>query len=253
MRDLFDPGSEGSDPGSERKEVEMPVRKIPLVMGETYHILSKSIAGYEIFRNEAEYERMKALFRYYQATNTIRKFSLFFNTKDKQEFYKKYPSPGEKLVEIICYCVMPTHIHLVLHQLKEDGITRYINSILNSYSHYFNIKTKRRGPLWESRFSNILIKTDEQLTHLSLYIHLNPVTAYLVDKPQNWPFSSYQEFLGQIEVKQRLCNYVKLMQVEPKGYKEFVDSRIDYQRKLASMKRFFLEQPLSDPGSERRG
>ncbi len=219
----------------------MPLRKVPLVTGETYHILSKSIAGYVIFRNKKEFERMRALFKYYQAEKTAFKFSVYFNVKNKQKFYQKYSVSKEKLVEIICYCIMPTHIHLVLQQLRENGIVQYMNNILNSYSHYFNIKTERRGPLWESRFGNVLLETDEQLAHLTRYIHINPATAYLVDKPQDWPFSSYQEFLGQIEESQKLCNYSELMHIKPEGYQEFINSQIDYQRELADIKRLFLE------------
>jgi len=219
----------------------MPLRKVPLITGETYHILSKSIAGYEIFRDERERERMRALFKYYQTEEAAFKFSVFFRTKDKQEFYQKHLVSKEKLIEIICYCIMPTHIHLVLQQLKENGIAKYMNNILNSYSHYFNIKTERRGPLWESRFNNILVETNEQLAHLTRYIHLNPATAYLVDTPQDWQFSSYREFLGKIKEDQQLCNYSEFMHIEPKSYKEFVNSQIDYQRELANIKRLFLE------------
>ena len=219
----------------------MPVRKIPLVTGETYHVLSKSIAGYKIFKNKKDRERIKALFKYYQTEKTSFKFSVFFDAKNKQKFYQRHLVSKEKLVEIICYCIMPTHIHLVLRQLRKDGIVKYMHKILDSYSHYFNIKTERKGPLWESRFDNILIETDEQLAHVTRYIQLNPATAHLVDKPQDWPFSSYQEFLGQIEESQQLCNYSELMHIEPENYQEFVNSQIDYQRELADIKRLFLE------------
>ncbi|MBU1113254.1 MAG: hypothetical protein KKH93_05215, partial [Candidatus Omnitrophica bacterium] len=103
------------------------------------------------------------------------------------------------------------------------------------------IKTGRKGPLWESRFSNVLVETDEQLAHLTRYIHLNPTTVYLVNKPQDWSFSSYQEFLGLIEKGQGLCNYFELMHVVPESYQEFVNLQINYQRELADIKRLFLE------------
>jgi putative transposase len=79
---------------------------------------------------------------------------------------------------------MPTHIHLVLRQLKDGGISKFMSNILNSYSRYFNIKHNRKGPLWEGRFRKVLVGSDEQLLHLTRYVHLNPVTACLVDKPK---------------------------------------------------------------------
>lgn len=219
----------------------MPFRKDPLVEGEIYHIISKSIAGLKIFNNNVEFERMRNLFRYYKTENPPLKFSAFLKIENKQEFYKTYIYPKEKMVEIIAYCLMPTHIHLVLFQLIKNGISKFMNNTLNSYSHYFNIKTKRKGPLWESRFNNVLIKTDEQLLHVTRYIHLNPVTAYLVNKPQDWKFSSYKEFLGEPEGNQRICNFSQVMKIDRPSYKKFVITQIDFQRELGEIKKLFLE------------
>ena len=217
------------------------LRKFPLVKGEIYHIFSRSIAGFEIFRGNSEYQRIKSLLKYYKIDQPPLKFSAFMKIKDKEEFYQRHLTARKSLIDIIAYCFMPTHIHLILKQLKENGISTFMSNILNSYSRYFNIKTKRKGPLWESRFQSVSVETDEQLLHLTRYIHLNPATAYLVDKPQDWQFSSYKEFLREREEKERICNYPEVLDIEPRSYKEFVDSRIDYQRELAEIKRLFLD------------
>jgi len=219
----------------------MSKRRVPLVEQEVYHILSKTIAGFEVFRNGHEYERMRSLFKYYQIKNPPLRFAIFQDIKNKDKFLQKHFAKRERLVEIVAYCIMPTHIHLALKQLKERGISTFIGNILNSYSRYFNIKTKRRGPLWESRFKNVHVSTEEQMIHLTRYIHLNPVTAYLINKPQGWKFSSYKEFLGKIDEQERICNYSELLDIEPKSYRRFVNSQIDYQRELARLKRLFIE------------
>jgi putative transposase len=219
----------------------MVTEKIPLVKGEIYHIFSKSIAGFEIFRKDSEYRRMKDLLKYYKMENVPLRFSAFIEIKDKEKFFQKHFASQRALVDIIAYCLMPTHIHLLLKQLKEDGISVFMRNVLNGYTRYFNIKTKRKGPLWESRFQRVLVNTDEQLLHLSRYICLNPVTAYLVNKPQDWEFSSYKEFLGEVEDKERICSYSEVLDIDPQRYKEFVNSQIDYQRELAEVKKLFLE------------
>lgn len=211
----------------------MTTRKVPLVEGEIYHIFSKSIAGFEIFGKDSEYRRMKGLLKYYKMENTPLKFSVFLEIKDKEKFFQKHFAAKGTLVDIIAYCLMPTHIHLILKQLKKDGISIFMRNVLDSYTRYFNIKIKRKCPLWESRFQRVWVNTDEQLLHLSRYICLNPVTAYLVDKPQDWEFSSYKEFLGEVEEKERICNYSEVLDIKPQRYKEFVNSQIDYQRELA--------------------
>lgn len=219
----------------------MSITKFPLVKEKIYHIFSKSIAGFEIFRGNSEYGRIRDLLKYYRMEKPPLKFSIFMGIKNKEEFLQRHLATKGNLIDIVAYCFMPTHIHLILKQMKENGISVFMKNILNSYTRYFNIKTKRKGPLWESRFQRILIETDEQLLHLTRYVHLNPATAYLVNKPQDWRFSSYKEFLGEAEDKERICNYSEVLDIEPQNYKEFVNSQIDYQRELAKIKRLFLE------------
>ncbi len=161
--------------------------------------------------------------------------------KDKEKIYQKHYAVKGNVVEIAAYCIMPTHIHLILKQLKNNGISTYMGNVLNSYTRYFNNKTKRGGPLWESRFKNVEVESDEQLLHLTRYIHLNPSTANLAEYPEDWDFSSYREFMGGIEEKAKLCNYDELLNIKPYEYKKFVSSRINCQRDLARIKDLCME------------
>ena len=122
---------------------------------------------------------------------------------------------------------------------NDEGISLYMKNLLNSYTRYFNTKTKRKGPLWQGRFKSVLIKTDEQLLHLTRYIHLNPTSEDLVEKPEDWPYSSYNEYLRNSE--EPLCSFSKYLDIEPKTYKEFVESRKDYQKRLSEIKHLLLE------------
>ena len=187
------------------------------------------------------FERIRNLFKYYMIENPPFRFSMFMSFKDREDIYKNQLSEKEKLVDIIAYCIMPTHIHLILRQLKEKGISVFMGNVLNSYTRYFNIKTERKGPLWESRFRNVEVSSDEQLLHLTRYIHLNPVTAYLSDEPHEWRFSSYKEFLEECEDEEKICNYSGFLNIVPVEYREFVSSRKDYQQELAKIKDLCLE------------
>lgn len=219
-------------------------RKDKLVTGEIYHVFNKSIAGFKILNNRFDFIRMLSTVRYYQREDLPEKLSRFIEHKKsnkKKNYFYDFLQNKEKMVEIIAYCLMPTHIHLVLKQLKENGISIFMKTVLNSYSKYFNTKLKRKGPLWEGRFKNVLVDKDEQLIHLTRYIHLNPVTAYLADKPQEWKFSSYEEYLGKRSKEDIVCSYEDLLSIQPDSYKEFVNDRIDYQRSLAIIKDLMLD------------
>lgn len=208
-----------------------------------YHIMTKSIARYVIFNNEEEYLRMKQLIRYYQVVNPPVKYSYFAiwqKNKDELISAKDYQSK-KRLVRIIAYCLMPTHIHLVLQQLRKNGISIYMNRMLNSYTRYFNMRHGRKGPLWTGRFKRVLVETDEQLIHLTRYIHLNPVTAYLVDRPELWRFSSYHEYLAKKPIEDKVCEFKHILEISPSEYKKFVNDQISYQRELAEIEDVVLE------------
>lgn len=218
------------------------MRKDLLVAGQVYHIFTRSIADFKIFNNDAEFSRMLRVIRYYQREKPMVKFSRYIqleeNMQDNNTEKKSYLEK-EKLVEIIAYCLMPTHLHLILKQLKKNGISVFMSNILNSYTRYFNTKHKRKGPLWEGRFKNVLIEEDEYLLHLTRYIHLNPVTADLIDKPEDWLASSYREYIG--ENPEEICQYDDILKIEPNSYKQFVEDRISYQRELAKIKQYLFD------------
>jgi putative transposase len=91
---------------------------------------------------------------------------------------------------------MPDHYHLLLKILKNKYLSKYISDVENSFTRYFNIRFKRKGPLWQTSFKAVRIKNDQQLLHVSRYIHLNPITANLVNRSEDWKFSSYQDFIN---------------------------------------------------------
>lgn len=215
----------------------MSARKETLVTGEIYHVFNKSIAGFKIFNNSFDFSRIVDVIRYYQEEKPAVCFSNFIKTK--QNFTQKKLSE-ETVADIIAYCIMPTHIHIILKQLKSNGVRILMGNILNSYARYFNIKYKRKGPLWQGRFKNVLVESDEQLLHLTRYIHLNPVTGYLVNKPEEWEASSYREYLSENSIEYQICNYSGILTVGP-SYKNFVEDGVSYQRELASIKNLILE------------
>ncbi|MCL5023040.1 MAG: transposase [Nitrospirae bacterium] len=204
-----------------------------------YHVFTKSIAGYRIFRDDQDYSRMVNLMQYYRTERPPTKFSAYMALKDKEGFFRKYCSGKDCLIDAVAYCIMPTHVHIVLKQKKNNGISAFMGNVLNGYTRYFNTRTGRKGPLWQSRFKHVSVETDEQLHHLTRYVHLNPVTDRLVEEPAQWKHSSYREYIGQAERK--LCTDDSGHFLSPMEYRRFVSSRKEYQRSLASLKSLFLE------------
>lgn len=222
--------------------LDMELRKEPLVNGCYYHVFSRSIAKYEIFNDAEEYFRMLDILRLYRFTDFKYRYAKFkeLEVQTQNAIIYDLENNSSVMVEIVAYCLMPTHIHLLLKQIINHGISKYLGKILNSYSRFFNERHKRTGPLWTGRFKSVLVKTDEQLLHLMRYLHLNPTSAGLVDNPQEWSFSSYRESIDPNN-KEGFCSFGDLFDLSPAQYEKFVLNQKAYQRELALIKNLLID------------
>lgn len=215
------------------------IRKEKLVSGEIYHVFNKSIAGYKIFNKSSDYKSFIFRILFYNSQKRETSFSRFFRNNPDYGIKDFLELERGKIVDVIAYCLMPTHFHLILKQKADCGISDLMLNLCDSYSRRFNLTHKRNGPLWQGRFKDVLVKTDEQLLHLTRYVHLNPSTSGLAENPEEWAFSSYREYLGLSE--DRICDFSDYMAVKPETYREFVEDRIDYQQELARIKKIIIE------------
>lgn len=225
----------------------MPGRKIPLVTDEYYHVLNRGIASQPIFSSKRDYQRALETIFYYQNKAIPMKYSRFLRlaANRRTEILESLKIQKQHRVEIICYCLMPNHIHLLLCQVLDEGISKFMSDFTNSYTRYFNTKNDRNGPLVEGKFKAIRVETDAQLLHLSRYIHLNPYSSYVVKtlkELENYPYSSLPEYIQKIETN--LCNQkIVLDQFESiESYKKFLYDQADYQKELEKIKHLALEE-----------
>lgn len=100
-------------------------------------------------------------------------------------------------VELLAYCLMPNHFHLLLHQNTNDGIAEFMRTLSTSYTMYFNKRYERVGALFQGRYKARRVDTDAYRQHISRYIHLNP-TAISRDI-ENFEYSSMRHFRNQEE------------------------------------------------------
>ena len=207
------------------------------VQGYFYHIFNKSISNFQIFGRNENKQRFLNVLDYYDKEKINLSFSAFL--KDNEKFKANILSPkNNSFVKFISYSIMPDHYHLLVKLLRSNFLSKYIGTVENSYTRYFDLKSSRRGPLWQSEFKCVLIQSNEQLLHVSRYIHLNPVTNYLVNKPEDWEYSSYNDYMNKNILKKYLT---EISIKSPKLYKKFVDNQINYQRKLKMIKKLILE------------
>lgn len=208
----------------------MPYRKTPLVTGEIYHVFNRGVARLPIFEDKRDYNRFLETLYYYQFQGPKPQFSQIKRFKDLN--FEK----NQKIVEIICYCLMPNHYHFMIKQLQDNGISEFINKLSNSYTKYFNTRHERVGPLLQGQFKAVRVETEEQLLHLSRYIHLNPIVSFLFKDLREYFYSSYLAF---IDVRQdKICTkeLVISMFKTPAIYELFVLDQADYGKTLEQIK-----------------
>ena len=215
-------------------------RKEKFIEGEIFHVFNKSIANFEILSDLRNAQRFIEVLDYYNNIKTKLSFSRYVKIHKKYEyenilFLKEFP-----FLKFIAYCIMPDHYHFLVKIIKKNTFSNYVSKIENSFTRYFNLKFARKGPLWQSEFRALRIKTDEQLLHVSRYIHLNPTPSNLVQNPQDWIFSSYRDYIDNEKILKEIGTEISIR--TPEHYRRFVEDRKDYQRKLKKIKSLLLEK-----------
>ena len=94
-------------------------------------------------------------------------------------------------IAVHAYCLMTNHIHFLVTPENSDSISRAMSVIGSRYAYYFNKTYKRTGTIWEGRHKSSLIQSDRYFLTCCRYIELNPVVAGMVNKPEEYKWSSY--------------------------------------------------------------
>ncbi|HCB22750.1 hypothetical protein A3B42_01190 [Candidatus Daviesbacteria bacterium RIFCSPLOWO2_01_FULL_38_10] len=224
----------------------MPYRKTLLVSGEIYHVFNRSVAHQPIFPSETYYQRGLEVLSYYNNLNPPIRFSHFARLPSslKNQILESLNKDNQKLVKILAFCLMPNHIHFLLKEIREKGISTFMRKFQDSYAKYFNTRTKRSGSLFQSMFKAVRILTEEQLLHVTRYIHLNPVTAYILkdlNELSNYSWSSYPIYIGKQSSDIISTNEILGFFSSKDKFIKFTEDQIDYQRELDKIKHLLLE------------
>ena len=151
----------------------MPARNIvkPYISHAFYHVYNRGASRQTIFRDEDDYRYFLSLLR---------------------EWVRSDCEKGDVTLQVIAYCLMSNHFHLVLRQLDDEhAMTRLIHAVCTKYSMYFNRKYKHSGHVFQSIYRAKHIDEERYLLHSTRYVHLNPLRSYVF-----YEWSSYREYVG---------------------------------------------------------
>lgn len=224
----------------------MPKRKVVFANNEYYHIYNRSTGAIPIFNSNKILNRVLSLIDYYRYPQKLRYSKYKTLTKDVKNEYEYNFRKTAPMLEIYSFAIMPNHYHFLLRQNTDDGVIRYISNLQNSFAKYFNLRNKRFGSVFQGPFKAKRIEKDNYLLHLSRYIHLNPVTSFLIkiEELDNYSWTSFSYYLNREKDKNHLINssFIIKMVGSREKYKGFVYNQADYQKKLGKIKGLILEK-----------
>lgn len=151
-----------------------------------YHLYNRGVEKRNIFQEKQDY----SVFLSYLKT--------YLSPLPKDEPLRRLQNYANQ-IDLLTYCLMKNHFHLLIKQHTKDGINYFMHSLGTKYVAFFNKKYDRVGPLFQGRYKAVRVQTNEQLLYLTKYIHRNPIeliTARTV--LADYPYSSYRNYLGEI-------------------------------------------------------
>lgn len=204
--------------------------------GEYYHIINRGVDGRNIFANDADYKRFLESLREFNTHDHITIRDLLPRGATSGDSGYTPVEEKERLVEVLCYCLLSNHYHLAVKQISEGGVTEFMRKIGTGYTLYYNKRHEREGRLFQNRMKVVHINNESHLLHISRYIHLNALdardTSWREGGMKDWniakdhllqyPWSSYPIYMGSRESD--LCEPKEMLELfgGKEKYEEFI-------------------------------
>ncbi len=239
----------------------MPIKRPRLTNGEIYHIVIRAVEGSKLFRDTRDYLRMiHDIFEFNNddpVVSTYRQnIRININTSRTVLDVLKERKKRKMLIEILAFCLMPNHVHLLVRQIRDNGISKFMRKIGAGYGIYYNNKYKRSGHIFQGKYRIVHIETQEQLKIVFVYIHSNPVSLIVrnwkeegikdIEKVikflENYRWSSYQDYLQKKNFPS-LTNREFLIEIMTgiEGCREFVNNWLQFKKELNDFKQVIIE------------
>lgn len=202
-----------------------------------YHIYNRGVEKRTIFQDEQDHK----VFLHFLKTYLSKPDQQKDREKDPLELAIR-PRPLKNFfqeITLLGYVLIPNHFHLLIKQRSANGIEKFMRSLGTKYVQYFNRRYKRVGPLFQGVYKALLINTDEQLLHLSRYIHLNPIHGCDKESPCHErltkSYSSYADYLGKRKTEwvhpEEILSFFKTAQrANPKDFLSYQSFVEDYHQ-----------------------
>lgn len=136
---------------------------------------------------------------------------------------------GRYKVSILGYCITCNHIHLILVSKLLDAISKFMQLVQGSMAQQYNRRKGRKGAYWEDRYHCTIVDSGRYLWNCLLYVDLNMVRAGVINKPEDWGWCGFNEFMGKRK-RYRLLDLTELL--DNLGYADIAEAREQYREEI---------------------
>ncbi len=223
--------------------------KVIKTPGEIYHIYNRGTDKRLIFMDDRDRDRFIELLFFCNSAKPVRLDDLhrdYAQGRTLRNLFESYDRE-DTLVDLVAYCLMPNHFHILLREKQEGGIAKFMQKLSNGYTGYFNKKYTRRGVLFSGKYKIQHVDSDRYLKYLLSYIHLNPIKliepkwketgiqnrqgakTYL----SGYQYSSYLDYCGTEREENILLSMSALKQyydyTAPRNFRQSVEGWLTYR------------------------
>lgn len=204
-----------------------------------YHVYNRGVEKRIIFYDERDYAVFLSFLKYaLLPEDTEEEVVEPAMITDADRFSLRRLNLVEE-VDLVSFCLMPNHFHLLLFQHSEDAITRLMRSVATGYSMYFNKRYDRVGALFQGKYKASRIGTDSHWRHISRYIHLNPLD--LGENYKTYSYSSYHLIGGASHADWLKPEHVLDGFKNIAEYESFHDEYIPHRKELQNIKEMLAD------------
>ncbi len=205
-------------------------RKIVFTKNEYYHVFNRGTDKRKIFTNQRDLQY------FFNSMSVCNQLSVISNrNSDTRDKNKMLAQNSANLVDIVAYCLLPNHFHLILKEVKDGGISKFMQRLGVSYTKYFNLKYDRNGVLFQGKFKATHLHENYPLDYISAYVNLN-YKHHKIDPKTQLVKTSLFEFLGTQEADY-ICSKPEIENII-----KSLGGLVSYKRFLKEQSQFFIKE-----------
>jgi len=175
----------------------------PFVTGDIYHIYNRGVDKRDVFMDDKDRYRFVHDLYEFNDENPVTNVDFRFTQTQNQTMGVGLPYMKKQrklLADVLVFCLMNNHFHLMLSQKTDGGITLLMRKLGAGYTNYFNEKYTRTGSLFQGKFKSVHLEKQAHFLYLPHYIHLNPrdiLSSQSLSDLEKYRWSSLPDYLGK--------------------------------------------------------